>query len=489
MATRLTKYLQEGDEAAIQTMVNRRLVRAWRMFLYYGIRQIFEDEVVALLLLKHASDVWHAHLVSQRDADSAADSAAPSSVPVLAVEDGMDFASLYAQRAQPDIGTRINAALDSLAARNQPHLAEVWRALELDFENRHSGCEAEHNANLHDLLTILGRPEMDFTPRHTSRRGCVNAHAAGTAMVHLLNHLSCNPELPPRRQPTPERVCMLMLKLLDIQPGETVYDPSASDGTLMAHCARTLRRVNDGQPFALAGEEGVRRQWGMAKVNLLLHGCAHAELARADALRAPGLLDADGRLRQFDVVLSVLPFDGDDWGHQGARKDAHRRFASALPPEDAGMFAYIQHMVACMRAETGRMAVLVPDDCFARDCGKNRVCAALVQQNLLDAVVSVSALTFYGVACNCSILILRRNRERRAPVMFIRSVRDAQPDGEEYWIGDADMARTVDAYQSRTYQEYYAQPVPLSRVAAGGCVLVADAYVRVPWDEDGGYWG
>jgi len=81
------------------------------------------------------------------------------------VPKGTDFYSLYAARNEPDIGDRINKALEKLEDANKAKLEGVFRAIDFNSEAA-LGETKERNARLKHLLEDFADPRLDLRPTH-----------------------------------------------------------------------------------------------------------------------------------------------------------------------------------------------------------------------------------------------------------------------------------------------------------------------------------
>ena len=145
---------------------------------------------------------------------------------------------------------------------------------------------------------------------------------------------------------TPPEVSLLMARLMDPQPGEDICDPTCGSGSLLMKCAQLIRSRTGRRHYALYGQEAIGSTWALAKMNMFLHAEDNHRVEWGDTLRNPKLLDADGRLRRFDVVVANPPFSLEKWGHEHAAKDPHQRFRRGVPPRTKGDYAFILHNFA-----------------------------------------------------------------------------------------------------------------------------------------------
>ena len=61
-----------------------------------------------------------------------------------------------------------------------------------------------------------------------------------------------------------------------------------------------------------------------------------------------------------------------------------------------GDFAWVQHMVASMADGTGRMAVVLPQGALFRKGAEGRIRRALLEMDLIEAVIGLAPNLFYG---------------------------------------------------------------------------------------------
>jgi len=114
---------------------------------------------------------------------------------------------------------------------------------------------------------------------------------------------------------TPREVAILMARILEPEPGMTVYDPACGSGGLLIKCHLRLLETHgiteNGRrrlppqvaPLKLFGQEINPTTYAMSKMNAFIHDM-EAEIALNDTMRRPVFTDARGRLRTFDLVVA-----------------------------------------------------------------------------------------------------------------------------------------------------------------------------------------
>ena len=146
-------------------------------------------------------------------------------------------------------------------------------------------------------------------------------------------------------------------------------------------------------------------------MNLVLHGIEDFQVVREDTLCSPAFTDSTtGGLATFDCVIANPPFSLKKWGRDVWEADPWGRALFGLPPERYGDYAWVQHMVASMAAGTGRMAVVLPQGVLFRKDAEGRIRLALLQHDLIEAVIGLAPNIFYGTGLAPAVVVLRRTK-------------------------------------------------------------------------------
>ena len=247
---------------------------------------------------------------------------------------------------------------------------------------------------------------------------------------------------------TPRHVVHLLVKILDPQPGDEVVDPACGSGGMLVETVNAVRDAG-GNPdsLRLRGQEINLTTSAIAKMNLYLHGLEDFEIRRGDTFREPKFLDR-GRLKQFDVVIANPPFSLQNWGASTWEKDPYGRVLCAVPPAKNGDFAWVQHMVASMKPETGRVGVVMPHGVLFRGGKEGDIRRCLLEKDLLEAVIGLPNNLFYSTSIPVCLLIWRRTKtpERQGKVLFVDASARFTPGRNQNTMDDADIEAIHAAY-------------------------------------------
>ena len=158
------------------------------------------------------------------------------------------------------------------------------------------------------------------------------------------------------------------------------------------------------------GQEKNIDTWAICKMNMLLHGIIDAQIEKGDTIRNPQLVK-DGQLLLFDIVIANPPFSLKNWGQETANSDPYGRFRNGIPPKSYGDLAFLQHMLATLRP-TGRMGIIMPHGVFFRGGQERKIRKALIEQNLIEAVIGLATNLFYGSGIPGCILVLNKAKPK-----------------------------------------------------------------------------
>ena len=266
---------------------------------------------------------------------------------------------------------------------------------------------------------------------------------------------------------TPRAVVRLIVRLVDPEPGMSVYDPCAGSGGMLIYAANHVAEEGgDPTDLALAGQENNGTTWSISKMNMLLHGIPDADLRNEDTLANPAHVD-DGELRRFDRVITNPPFS------QNYDKDslAHpERFRYGYTPEGGKKadLMFLQHMLAVLRPK-GIVATVMPHGVLFRGGVEGDIRRQIIEDDLLDAVIGLGPNLFYGTGIPAAILILRAKNskppERRGKVLFINADRDFGEGRAQNHLRPRDEEKITAAYRDFADVEGFAKVVSIDELA------------------------
>lgn len=282
---------------------------------------------------------------------------------------------------------------------------------------------------------------------------------------------------------TPRPVVQLLVKILDPQPGETVYDPACGSGGMLIEAVRHMRHDHlcCGQIF---GQEKNVVNAAIAKMNLFLHGASDFNIMQGDTLRSPKILQNSG-IAAFDVVIANPPFSLKEWGSTEWSSDRFGRNIYGTPTDACGDYAWIQHMVCSMARGNGRMAVVMPQGVLFRDKIEKEIRRQLIQSDLIEAVVTLGDKLFYGTGLSPCFLILRRFKPARksARILMIDATKILTPRRAQNVLEQGDIDRIYKLYTDYADVEDYSRVVTIDEIEQKDWNLSPNRYVEYHKEE------
>lgn len=461
----------------------------------------YKDYILVMLFLKYVSDVWRDHYAEfEKEFANLPPSQRTERIqrrlrnerfqlPVVELKDKdtnsvvesfpATFDSLHERRDRPNIGELINIVLEAIEEANRAKLEGVFRNIDFNSE-ANLGKPKDRARRLKNMLEDFCKPELDMRPSRISE------DVIGEAYIYLIGRFASDAGKKAGEFYTPAAVSRLLAKLAAPKAGATICDPACGSGSLLIRASEEVPMAANGRrDVALYGQEVNGQTWALARMNMFLHSTDSADIRWCDTLNDPALV-ANDKLMTFDVVLANPPFSLDKWGAETAENDPFRRYwraDKAIPPKSKGDYAFITHMIEIARRRSGRVAVVVPHGVLFRGGSEGKIRRALIEENLLDAVIGLPANLFTTTGIPVAILVFDRSREQGGPnearkdVMFIDASREFEPGKTMNSLTDSQVEKILATYTARADLERYAHASPAQEIADNDFNLNIPRYV------------
>lgn len=433
----------------------------------------YKDYILVMLFLKYISDHWNDHLADYRKRFGDDESRIRRRLERerFVLPEGASFYDLHARRTEANIGELINEALEAIEDANRSKLEGVFRNVDFNSE-ANLGRVKDRNRRLKNLLEDFAKPALDLRPSR------VKADIIGECYIYLISRFASDAGKKAGEFYTPTAVSKLLAKLAAPKPGDTICDPACGSGSLLIRVAEEIGSEN----YALYGQEANGATWALARMNMFLHSRDAARIEWCDTLNSPALIEGD-HLMTFDVVVANPPFSLDKWGAEHAGQDQYKRFWRGVPPKSKGDYAFITHMIEIARHQSGRVAVIVPHGVLFRGGAEGAIRKALIEENLLDAVVGLPANLFTTTGIPVAILVFDRSREQgganeaRKDVLFIDASREFTLGKTQNVMDDRHIAQVLETYAARAEVPKYSHRAGPEEIAGNDFNLNIPRYV------------
>lgn len=247
---------------------------------------------------------------------------------------------------------------------------------------------------------------------------------------------------------TNRTVVHLMTEMLDVQPGESVYDPTCGSGGMLMSCVAHLRKQGkEWRNVRLYGQERNLMTSSIARMNCFLHGIEDFRIERGDTLAEPKLVEGD-KLMQFDVALANPPYSIKQWDREAFRSDPWGRNLFGVPPQGRADYAFQQHINKSLKPKTGRCAVLWPHGVLFRQ-EEEEIRSKLIEADLIECVIGLGPNLFYNSPMEACVLICRsqKSKARKGKVLFINAINEVTRERAQSFLTSEHLQRIVKAYQ------------------------------------------
>ena len=357
-----------------------------------------------------------------------------------------------------NVGTYLNKALEALEDANVDTLQDVLKHINF---NRKIGQRTLDDDTLSNFI-------QNFEKIPLRDENFEFPDLLGAAYEYLIKYFADSAGKKAGEFYTPADVVRTLVEVVEPQAGMSVYDPTCGSGGMLIQTRDYIREIGgDPRDLSLFGQESIGTTWSICKMNMLLHGIAHADIRQEDTLRRPQHKDDNGELKRYDRVLANPPFS-----QNYIKKDIEYpgRFAVWLPEKGKKAdLMFVQHMLAVLKGD-GKMATVMPHGVLFRGGEERETRSHFIERGWLEAIIGLPAGLFYGTGIPACVLVLnKKDGPKRKHVVFINADRDYREGKAQNFLRAEDISRIVHAYRAlstgaRDEFPGYARRVPVEEI-------------------------
>lgn len=248
---------------------------------------------------------------------------------------------------------------------------------------------------------------------------------------------------------TNRTVVDLMTEILQPKAGESIYDPTCGSGGMLIKCLTYVRdKGQEWHGMRVYGQELNALTASIARMNLFLHGVEDYSIVNDDTLTSPGFIQ-NGHLQQFDIVLANPPYSIKQWNRDAFASDKWGRNFLGVPPQGRADYAFFQHILASMKNDTGRCAILFPHGVLFRDEEKE-MREKLVKMDVLECILGLGPNLFFNASMEACVVICNKAKpeSRRGRVLFIDAKKDVTRKNAQSYLEPKHITKIADAYKA-----------------------------------------
>ena len=461
----------------------------------------FKNYIFGLIFLKRLNDVFEERIAA-----------------IMADEQCTRAEAMDIEEEDGDYFVPPDARWDYIIGRTE-HIGEVIDEAFADIEARNSYLEGVLTAIQFGDKAKLGDDLLARLLRHFNRYNLGNQHLykadmLGDAYEYLIKQFADDAGKKGGEFYTPKPVVQLLVRLLDPQPGHTVYDPTFGSGGMLVESAHHVADLSGGQIMgrpnvALYGQERNLGTWAIGKLNLYLHNM-NADLRRGNTLVEPLHLEQDS-VRVFDRVIANPPFSAKQWwtplevnlktkvGKDGKEKevapnykkevyDRYGRFGYGIPPRGYADLAFVQHMLASLK-DDGRMAVVLPHGVLFRGGEEGKIRQGLLKGtseqpgDRIEAVIGLPEALFYNTGIPACVLVINKQKPAnlKDKVIFIDASGEFAEGKNQNSLRVQDIDHIHEAHSAAFHngveEDKYCRLVPMSEIAGNDYNLNIARYI------------
>lgn len=278
---------------------------------------------------------------------------------------------------------------------------------------------------------------------------------------------------------TNRTVVHLMTEILKPQPGESIYDPTCGSAGMLISCIAYLKKQGkEWRNVKVFGQEINQLTSAIGRMNLFLHGVQDFRIINDDTLKSPAFI-SNGELQKFDLVLANPPYSIKQWDREAFESDKYGRNFLGTPPQGRADYAFFQHILASMKPETGRCAILFPHGILFRNEEKE-MRKNLVESDLIDCVIGLGPNLFFNAPMEACIVICRTYKEpsKRGKILFINALKEVTRKNAQSYLEDKHIEHISSAYENFIDENKYAKVVSIDEIAQNDYSLNIALYAR-----------
>jgi type I restriction enzyme M protein len=401
----------------------------------------YKDYILTLLFVKYVSDKW----AGRSDA-------------LIEVPPGGSFADMVKLKGDKEIGEKIDKIIGKLADAND--LRNVIDVASFNDDEK-LGKGKEMVDRLSKLIGIF--EALDFRVNRAEGDDLL-----GDAYEYLMRHFATEAGKSKGQFYTPAEVSRIMARVVGIgqktKQDQTIYDPTCGSGSLLLKAADQAPKG-----MTIYGQEMDNATWALARMNMILHGHATADLRKGNTLASPQFKDRAGKLQTFDFAVANPPFSSKAWtSGLDPEHDEFGRFDYGVPPAKNGDYAFLLHLIKSLRTN-GKGAIILPHGVLFRVNKEWDIRQNLVKRGLIKGIIGLPPNLFYGTGIPaCIVVIDKENAQARTSLFMIDASRGFVKDGNKNRLRDQDIHKIVDVFNKQTTISGYSRMVSIAEIASPG---------------------
>lgn len=468
------RYRKEDIETIVAKMGSKLTLQQLEQFLWKSADILrgkidssdYKKYIFGLLFYKRISDVWDEEY--KRVMDEYGDNILAEADYNHRFQVPNDCKWSVIAETSENIGKRLNEIFEKITNVNSPKLDKIFN--DLDFANK----DRFPNETLQRLINHFS--QYNFGGNY------ISSDLLGDAYEYLIKQFAADAGKKGGEFYSPREVERMIVGILKPHQKDHILDPTVGSGGFLLEAYNYLREKTDEQvarTLYLYGQELNIGTFAIAKINMFLHGLDSADIRRGDTLANPQFLNNMGELQKFDIVVANPPYSIKDWEFEKFKNDKFGRTDGYdQPPQKNADFAFLLHIVKSLNAN-GRAGVILPHGVLFRGGAEGRIREQLINNDLIDAIISLPPKLFYGTGIPVGVWILNNNKseEKKGKVLIIDASREYSEGKNQNNLRKQDIEKIVKTYDQYQDVDKYARVVGLEEIKENEFSLNVSRYI------------
>lgn len=419
----------------------------------------YKDYVLVMLFVKYVSDKKKADINY-----------------IIEIPEGCSFDDFIGLKGKAKIGEEINKKLAQLAEANV--LSGVINVADFSDEQK-LGKGKDLIETVSNLIGVFQNSNLDFSGNRSS-----DDDLLGDAYEYLMKNFASESGKSKGQFYTPAEVSRLMAYVIGLEkstkPNDTIYDPTCGSGSLLL---KALAQTQNGA--TIYGQEKDVATVGLAKMNMILHGIATADIAQGDTITNPFYKDEVGDLKTFDYIVANPPFSTKSWLRGANLNDEYGRWNAEIgvPPNKNGDYAFLLHIIRSLNHK-GQGACILPHGVLFRGNAEEKIRKNIIRKGYIKGIIGLPSNLFFGTGIPACIIILDKSEAHNRKGIFMIDAKDGYiKDGNKNRLREEDIQKVVDAWNEQKDIPYFARFITIEEIEKNEYNLNIPRYISPKDDE------
>ncbi|CAI3677439.1 type I restriction enzyme M protein [Clostridium neonatale] len=259
---------------------------------------------------------------------------------------------------------------------------------------------------------------------------------------------------------------------------KTLYDPVIGRGILAFDVAYGHKGAE------IYGQDISKDVLNICKMLLILDERIEEipNITLGNTISNPGNIE-EGKLKKFDCIVANPPFGLKEWGYNEVLEDdRYNRFHRGIPSKSSGDYAFISHIIESMN-KNGTAAVIVTTGVLFKEGAEGEIRKQIINENLIDAVISLPNNMMYGTAIPVNIIIFKKNKKEK-DVLFIDTSSRVENNRVLTRFTDVNIEEIADIYERRIEIEGLSKKIYVEDIEKNDYNLNVSRYITVKKERE-----